>query len=166
MSCEKDMAVQKLDRIDRKILVELQRDARISIADLADAVGLSQTPCGRRIKLLEKSGVIEKHIALLNQKKIGLPTTVLIQISLEKQTRDKLEAFEKAVSEIPEVMECYLITGSQSDYLLKLVTRDLDHYQQILLDKLTSIDGVNSIVTNFILRQPINKTAFNLEHMN
>ena len=86
---------------------------------------------------------------------------------LKELPQDHLPPLEsKDLSEIPEVMECYLITGSQSDYLLKLVTRDLDHYQQILLDKLTSIDGVNSIVTNFILRQPINKTAFNLEHMN
>lgn len=155
----------KLDRIDRRILEILQKDARISIADLADEVGLSQTPCGRRIKQLESNGLIAKQIVLLDQKKIGLPMTVLVQISLEKQTKEKLIVFEDAVAMIPEVMESYLITGSQSDYILKVVTRDLDHYQQLLLDKLAAIEGVNSIITNFIMRQPINKTAFDLDHL-
>ncbi|MFT5218971.1 MAG: Lrp/AsnC family leucine-responsive transcriptional regulator [Planctomycetota bacterium] len=157
--------MQKLDRIDRKILQMLQQDARISIADLADAVGLSQTPCGRRVRLLESNGYIASQIVVLDQKKIGLPITVLVQISLEKQTSDKLKVFEEAVALLPEVMECYLITGSQSDYVLKVVTRDLDHYQQLLLEKLTSIEGVNSIITNFIMRQPIARTAFNLDHL-
>ena len=157
--------MQKLDRIDRKILQILQQDARISIADLADAVGLSQTPCGRRVRLLESNGFIASQIVVLDQKKIGLPMTVLVQISLEKQTSDKLKTFEDAVALLPEVMECYLITGSQSDYVLKVVTRDLDHYQQLLLEKLTSIEGVNSIITNFIMRQPIARTAFNLDHL-
>ncbi len=155
----------KLDRIDIKILEILQRDARISIADLAESVGLSQTPCGRRVKLLESQGLISKQIVVLDQKKIGLPMTVLVQISLEKQSKDKLKSFEDAVEKIPEVMECWLITGSQSDYFLKIVTRDLDHYQQVLLDHLTSISGVNSIISNFIIRQPVRKTAFNLDHL-
>ena len=157
--------MEKLDRIDRRILELLQKDARISIAELADAVGLSQTPCGRRIKQLEAKGLIAKQIVVLDQKKIGLPMSILVQISLDKQTKDKLKTFEDAVALIPEVMECYLITGSQSDYLLKVVTRDLDHYQQLLLDHLTVIEGVNSIITNFIMRQPINKTAYNLDHL-
>ncbi|MFT6351364.1 Lrp/AsnC family transcriptional regulator [Neptuniibacter pectenicola] len=157
--------MHKLDKIDRKILEKIQQDARISIAELADAVGLSQTPCGRRVKQLENSGFIAKHIVVLDQKKIGLPMTVLVQISLERQTKEQLKIFESGVALIPEVMECYLITGSQSDYMLKVVTRDLDHYQQLLLDKLTAIEGVNSIITNFIMRQPINKTAFDLSHL-
>lgn len=157
--------MDKLDRIDRKILEALQQDARISIAELAEAVGLSQTPCGRRVKLLEANGYIERQIVLLNQAKIGLPVTVFVQISLEKQSKEKLLDFEQAIAMIPEVMECYLITGSQSDYIIKIVTKDLDHYQQVLLDRLTSIEGVNSIATNLILRQPINKTAFNLDHI-
>lgn len=157
--------MEKLDRIDRRILELLQKDARISIAELADAVGLSQTPCGRRVKQLEAKGFIAKQIVVLDQKKIGLPMSILVQISLDKQTKDKLKTFEDAVAQIPEVMECYLITGSQSDYLLKVVTRDLDHYQQLLLDHLTVIEGVNSIITNFIMRQPINKTAYNLDHL-
>ncbi|MCZ2722446.1 Lrp/AsnC family transcriptional regulator [Marinomonas sp. 15G1-11] len=154
-----------LDRIDRKILDILQEDARISVAEIAELVGLSQTPCGRRIKQLEKQGLIARQIVVLDPKKIGLPMTILVQISLEKQSKDKLKIFEDAVINIPEVMECYLVTGSQSDYILKVVTRDLDHYQQLLLDHLASIEGVSSIITNFIMRQPIHKTAYNLDHL-
>ena len=155
----------KLDRIDRKILEILQHNARINIADLANEVGLSQTPCGRRIKQLENKGLISKQIVVLDQKKIGLPVTVLIQISLEKQTKDKLELFESAILQIPEIMECYLITGSQSDYMLKATLRDLDHYQHILLDHLAGIEGVSSVNSNFVIRQPIHKTAYNLDHL-
>ncbi|RDE22931.1 Lrp/AsnC family transcriptional regulator [Motiliproteus coralliicola] len=157
--------MEKLDRIDRRILELLQQDARISIAELADAVGLSPTPCGRRVKQLESRGLIARQIVVLDPKKIGLPMTILVQISLEKQTKDRLKLFEEAVALIPEVMECYLITGSQSDYMLKMVTRDLDHYQQLLLDKLAAIEGVNSIISNFIMRQPVHKTAYDLEHL-
>ena len=157
--------VHKLDRIDRQILTILQQDASINIADLAEQVGLSQTPCGRRIKQLESKGLIAGQVVVLDQKKIGLPITVLVQISLEKQTQDKLKVFEEAVALIPEVMECYLITGSQADYMLKVVTQDLDHYQQVLLDKGTSIEGVSSIITNLTMRQPVSRTAYNLDHL-
>ena len=157
--------LNKLDRIDRKILDILQHDARINIAELANQVGLSQTPCGRRIRQLESKGLISKQIVVLDQKKIGLPVTVLIQISLEKQTKDKLEVFETAISNIPEIMECYLITGSQSDYMLKATLKDLDHYQHVLLDHLAGIEGVSSINSNFVIRQPVNKTAYDLEHL-
>jgi len=157
--------VEKLDRIDRRILEILQQDARINISDLADRVGLSQTPCGRRVKQLEASGYIARQIVVLDPIKIGLPVSVMVQISLERQTKERLKQFEEAVEAIPEVMECYLITGSQSDYILKLATRDLEHYQQILLDKLTSLNGVQSIITNFIIRQPVHRTAYNLDHI-
>jgi len=155
----------KLDRIDRRILEILQHDARINIADLAEQVGLTQTPCGRRIKQLEAQGLIARQIVVLDPIKIGLPVSVMVQISLEKQTKERLKIFEAAIERIPEVMECYLITGSQSDYILKLATRDLEHYQQILLDKLTALEGVNSIISNFIIRQPVSRTAYNLDHI-
>lgn len=157
--------MHRLDRIDRKILELLQQDARISLADLAERVGLSQTPCGRRVRQLEDRGLIARQIAVLDPVKIGLPMSVIVQMSLEKQTKDRLSAFEQAIAKIPEVMECYLITGSQSDYILKIVTRDLEHYQQILLDRLTAIEGVNSIITNFVIRQPVSKTAYSLDHL-
>ncbi len=155
----------KLDRIDRRILELLQRDARISVAELADQVGLSPTPCGRRIRQLEESGLIERQVVLLDQKKAGLPMTVLVQISLEKQTKDKLQSFEEEIASLPEVMECFLITGSAVDYMLKVVTADLDHYQQLLLDKLTAMPGISSIISNFVMRQPVRKTELHLDHL-
>jgi Lrp/AsnC family leucine-responsive transcriptional regulator len=117
------------------------------------------------VRQLEERGYIAGQIAVLDPVKIGLPMSVMVQMSLEKQTKDRLRLFEEAIAKIPEVMECYLITGSQSDYILKIVTRDLEHYQQILLDKLTAIEGVSSIISNFIIRQPISKTAYDLNHI-
>ena len=154
-----------LDRIDRHILEILQQDARISINELSDKVGLSPTPCGRRIKQLEQSGLIDKQVILLDQRQAGLPMTVLVQVSLEAQTKDKLEAFEEEVSKLPEIMECFLITGSAADYILKIVVPSLDHYQQLLLDKLTAMPGISSIISNFVLRQPVRKTALPLSQL-
>lgn len=155
----------KLDRIDRTILELLQHDARISIAELADKVGLSPTPCGRRIRQLEESGLIERQVVLLNQKQAGLPMTVLVQISLEKQCKDALQHFEQEIAKLPEVMECFLITGSAADYIIKIVVTDIDHYQRLLLDKLTTISGIGAIISNFVMRQPIQKTALHLGHL-
>lgn len=152
----------ELDRIDRRILELLQQDARISVSELADRVGLTPTPCSRRIRQLEASGLIERQVVLLNQKAAGLPMTVLVQVSLEAQTQDKLRAFEEAVAQLPDVLECYLITGSAADYILKIVVPDLDHYQQLLLDKLTALPGISAVISNFVLRQPIHKTALPL----
>ncbi len=154
-----------LDRIDRHILSILQENARISVTDLAERVGLSPTPCGRRLKQLEDSGLIERQVALLDQRKAGLPMTVLVQVSLEAQTQEKLQAFEQEISLLPEIMECYLITGSAADYVLKIVVPDLDSYQQLLLNKLTSLSGVRSVISNFVLRQPVKKTALPLDQL-
>ena len=154
-----------LDRIDRHILEILQQDARISINELSDKVGLSPTPCGRRTKQLEQSGLIDKQVVLLDQRQAGLPMTVLVQVSLEAQTKDKLEAFEEEVSKLPEIMECFLITGSAADYILKIAVPSLDHYQQLLLDKLTAMPGISSIISNFVLRQPVKKTALPLSQL-
>ncbi|MEH6625981.1 MAG: Lrp/AsnC family transcriptional regulator [Motiliproteus sp.] len=154
-----------LDRIDRNILEILQQDARISVSDIAEQVGLSATPCGRRIKQLEESGLIARQVVLLDQKQAGLPMTVLVQISLEAQTKDKLDAFEAEIVKIPEVLECFLITGSAADYIVKIVMPSLDHYQQLLLDKLTAIPGIRSIISNFVIRQPVQKTALPLRQL-
>ncbi len=154
-----------LDRIDRHILSILQENARISVTDLSERVGLSPTPCGRRLKQLEDSGLIERQVALLDQRKAGLPMTVLVQVSLEAQTQEKLHAFEEEIAALPEVMECYLITGSAADYVLKIVVPDLDRYQQLLLNKLTGLPGVRSIISNFVLRQPVRKTALPLDEL-
>ncbi len=157
--------VPRLDRIDRHILEILQQQAGISIAELSERVGLSPTPCGRRIRQLEDSGLIDRQVVLLDQKLAGLPVTVLVQVSLESQTRDKLQAFESEVAGLPEVMECFLITGSAADYILKVVVPSLDHYQQLLLDRLTSMPGISSIISNFVLRQPVSKTALPLDQL-
>ncbi|GGO79715.1 transcriptional regulator [Marinobacterium nitratireducens] len=159
------MTGHKLDRIDRRILELLQQDARLSVADIADRVGLSATPCSRRIKRLEEEGFVARQVVILDPARIGLPMTVLVHISLEAQTQERLSSFERTIGEMPEVMECYLITGSTADYVLKVVVPDLDHYQQLLLNRLTSIDGVRSIISNFVLRQPINRTDYALDHL-
>ncbi|MFC6669158.1 Lrp/AsnC family transcriptional regulator [Marinobacterium aestuariivivens] len=159
------MSSHKLDRTDRRILELLQQDASLSVAEIAERVGLSSTPCSRRIKRLEEDGYVARQVVILNPARIGLPMTVLVHISLEAQTQERLGSFEKAISELPEVMECYLITGSTADYVLKIVVPDLDHYQQLLLNQLTGIAGVRSIISNFVLRQPIDRTAYPLDHL-
>ncbi len=159
------MSVHKLDRTDRRILELLQQDARLSVADIAERVGLSATPCSRRIKRLEDSGYVARQVVILDPAKIGLPMTVLVHVSLEAQTQEKLRSFEATISELAEVMECYLITGSAADYVLKVVVPDLDHYQQLLLNQLTAIAGVRSIISNFVLRQPVDRTAYSLDHL-
>ena len=123
----------KLDRIDRRILEALQRNGRISNLDLADKVGLSPSPCARRVKQLEDSGIIDHSITLLNPSRLGLKLTAFVQISMDKHTPDRFENFESDVQAFPEVVECYLITGHDADYQLKVMVPDMDFYQEFLL---------------------------------
>jgi DNA-binding Lrp family transcriptional regulator len=150
-----------LDAIDRRILQALQEDARISNVALADRVGLSPTPCLRRVRALEADGVIRRYAALIDQGAVGLPVSVFISVSLERQVEGALEAFEARVRERPEVMECYLMTGD-SDYLLRVVTADLGAYERFLMEHLTRIPGVASIRSSFALKQVTYKTALPL----
>ena len=150
-----------LDAIDRRILSTLQDDARISNVALAERVGLSPTPCLRRVRALEEAGVINRYAALVDQAAVGLPVSVFISVSLERQVEGALEAFETRVRERPEVMECYLMTGD-SDYLLRVVTADLSAYERFLMDHLTRIPGVASIRSSFALKQVTYKTALPL----
>jgi DNA-binding Lrp family transcriptional regulator len=140
-----------LDRIDRRILTALQRDARIANQDLADQVGISASACWRRVRLLEAAGVIERYAAVLDPVRLGLPVSILINVSLEKQGEKALQVFESAVADWPEVMECYLMTGD-ADYLLRVVVADLAAYEQFLMRKLTRIPGIASIRSSFALR--------------
>ena len=142
----------ELDAIDRKILHHLQQDGRMSLADLADKVGLSPSPCLRRIRILEKAGVIARYAAVLNQQAVGLPVSVFISVKLEKQKQDALDRFAKTIARWPEVMECYLMTG-QFDFLLRVVCADLSAYEAFLREKLTQLDGVGSIESSFALGQ-------------
>jgi Lrp/AsnC family leucine-responsive transcriptional regulator len=143
----------KLDRLDKKILNLMQKDARISNLDLAEQVGLSPSPCSRRIKALEESGLILKHVTLLNPEKLNLKLTAYIHINMDKHTPERLNNFNQAVSEMPEVMECALITGNDADYQLKVVVPDMEFYQHFLLEKLTRIEGVTGVRSSFVLQQ-------------
>ena len=149
----------KLDRYDQQILEILQQDGRINNQDLADRIGLSPSPCLRRVRVLEESGLIVGYRALLDARKLGLTLTALIHISMDKHTPERFANFEATVSLLPEVLECLLITGQNADYQLKVAVRDMDHYQALLLNKLASITGVTGVHSSFVLRQVISKTA-------
>jgi Lrp/AsnC family leucine-responsive transcriptional regulator len=140
------------DAIDRKILALLQEDGRLSLAALAEKVGLSPSPCLRRVRLMEKAGIIARYVAVLNQRAVGLPVSVFISIKLESQREEALTKFGRAIARWPEVLECYLMTGPR-DYLLRVVVADLSAYEQLLKTKLTRLDGIASIESSFALEQ-------------
>ena len=141
-----------LDAIDRKILGLLQEDGRISLATLAEKVGLSASPCLRRVRILEKAGIISRYVAVLNQQNVGLPVSVFISIKLESQREEALTKFGKSIERWPEVLECYLMTGPR-DYLLRVVVSDLAAYERFLKQKLTKLTGIASIESSFALEQ-------------
>ena len=149
----------ELDRYDRQILEILQSDGRISNQDLADRIGLSPSPCLRRVRTLEESGLITGYRALLDAKKLGLSLMALIGISMDQHTPERFANLEKTIAEIPEILECLLITGQQSDYQLKVVVRDMDAYQDLLLNKITRIQGVTGVHTSFVLRKVVDRTS-------
>ncbi|AKH20102.1 Lrp/AsnC family transcriptional regulator [Sedimenticola thiotaurini] len=155
----------KLDRIDRRILTEMQQNGRISNLELAERVGLSPTPCSRRVKQLEEAGIIRQHVTLLNPDRLNLKLTALIQISMDRHTPDRFENFQARVATFPEVVECSLITGQAADYLVKVVVPDMDAYQQFLLGKITRIEGVSGVQSSFVMQQIINKTALPLDYL-
>lgn len=144
--------MSELDDIDRKILRLLQEDCRLTMQEIADRVGLSASPCHRRIKMMEDSGLIRGYVALVDQRKMGLPVSVFVSIKLERQREKDLEAFSKAISRWPEVLECYLMTGHR-DYLLRVVVEDLPAYEKFLKQKLTLVPGIASIESSFALDQ-------------
>lgn len=147
----------KLDKFDRAILEILQAEGQISNQALAERIGLSPAPCLRRVKALEAVGLITGYQALVDAKKLGLSLMALIGISMDQHTPERFAKFEQRVSDIPEVLECLLITGQQSDYLLKVVVKDMDDYQHLLLNKITKISGVTGVHTSFVLRNVIGR---------
>ncbi|HRC60256.1 MAG: Lrp/AsnC family transcriptional regulator [Propionivibrio sp.] len=149
----------EIDRFDRQILQILQVDGRISNQDLADRIGLSPSPCLRRVRTLEDSGVITGYRALLNAKALGYSLMALIYISMDKHTPERFEHFEKDISQISEVLECLLVTGQDADYQIKVVVRDMDAYQELLLNRITRIQGVTGVHSSFVLRRVVDKTA-------
>ncbi|AWK89159.1 Lrp/AsnC family transcriptional regulator [Azospirillum thermophilum] len=158
------MPKPKLDRLDRRILTLLQEDGRQSNSELAGRVGLSPSPCLRRVKLLEEGGVISRYVALVDPVAVDLPVNVFVSVTLERQVEERLDSFEAAVMERPEVMECYLMTG-EADYLLRVVVPDLASYERFLKDHLTRIPGVASIKSGFALKQVRYRTALPLDHL-
>lgn len=155
----------KLDRIDRRILEALQRNGRISNLELADKIGLSPSPCARRVKQLEDNGIIDHAITLLNPAKLGLKLTAFVQISMDKHTPERFENFEAHVQGYPEVVECYLITGQTADYQLKVMVPDMDDYQEFLLGKLTRIDGVSGVQSSFVMKKAVDSKELPLTHL-
>ena len=155
------MLKQDWDKKDLRILKILQEQARISNSDLAQHVGLSPSPCWRRVRALEDAGVIQQYVALVSAKSVGLPINVFATVTLDKQIESALEAFETSVTKRPEVMECYLMTG-EFDYLLSVVVPDLEAYEHFLLEHLTRIKGIASIKSSFSLKQVCYKTTLPL----
>ena len=155
------MLKQDWDKKDLRILKILQEQARISNSDLAQHVGLSPSPCWRRVRALEDAGVIQQYVALVSAKSVGLPINVFATVTLDKQIESALEAFEASVTKRPEVMECYLMTG-EFDYLLSVVVPDLEAYEHFLLEHLTRIKGIASIKSSFSLKQVCYKTTLPL----
>lgn len=154
-----------LDRTDRRILQELQRDASLSNLELAERVGLSPSPCLRRVKQLEETGIILKRVTLLNASKLGLKLMAVIQVSLDRHTPDRFEQFENVIRGYSEVLECILITGQSADYLLKVLVADMEVYQDFLLNKLTRLAGVSDVHSSFVLRQVVNTTELPLDSL-
>jgi DNA-binding Lrp family transcriptional regulator len=141
----------KLDRVDDQILAALQRDGRASNREIAERVHLSESACLRRVHALEEAGVIDRYVALVNQAKVGLPGNVFVSITLNRQEQHDLAAFEEAVKRVPEVMECYLMTGQQ-DYLLRVVVSDPADFERLHSQHLTRLPGVARVHSSFALR--------------
>lgn len=158
---QKGPAVE-LDRTDRRILELLQRDGSLSNLELADKIGLSPSPCSRRVKALEDSGVIEGYRAYLDAKKLGLNLMALISVSMDRHTPERFENFEHLLQQCPQVLECYLITGQSADYVIKVVVEDMDDFQQFLLGTLTRIEGVTGVHSSFVMRKVLDRSAIAL----
>jgi DNA-binding Lrp family transcriptional regulator len=147
-----------VDSIDRKIVAALQRNGRLRISELSSMVGLSPTPCARRVANLEESGVISGYSARVDQAKLGLPVTIFVAVELERQSRDALMAFENAVRRFDQVMECYLMTGTR-DILLRVVAEDLADFDRFLEDRLMRVPGIRNTRSSFTLRTMIQRDA-------
>lgn len=157
--------MDKLDRYDLKILAELQQNAGLSNQELAERIGLSPSPCSRRVKQLEDDGYITGQVALLDARKLGLSLTVYVLIGMDRHTPERFEHFQKVILKHPEVLECCLITGMDADYQLKVVVPDMEHYQKFLLGTLTRIEGVSSVRSSFVLQQVMSTTCLPLDHL-
>jgi len=157
-----NMPTHDIDKIDRAILRVLQKDGRVSNVQLADRVGLSESACLRRVRLLEQSGIIDRYVMLINQAAVGKPGNVFVRVTLEGQQKEKLQQFEKTVAAVPEVMECYLMSGD-FDYLLRVIIKDNLDYMRVH-DKLTGLPGVLRVQSSFALRTVRKTTELALDN--
>ncbi len=159
------VTLMNLDKLDKRILRELQQDGSITNTDLAERVGLSPTPCARRVKRMQDEGLIHSQVIILNASHLGLKLSALVQVSMDRHTPDRFERFESEIKKHPEVIECLLITGQSADYQLKVIVPDMDYYQEFLLNTLTRIEGVADVHSSFILRKVLDTTALPLGHL-
>jgi Lrp/AsnC family leucine-responsive transcriptional regulator len=143
--------MKPLDELDRAILRALQKNARLSNTELADQVGLSASPCWQRVKRLEENGYIEGYVAVLDQKRLGVPDTVIIEVTLERHDDEALERFGKALTKLPEVLEAYLTTG-EYDYFVKVAIAGTEGYEKFLRERLYRIPGIRHTRSCFVLR--------------
>ena len=146
------------DATDRRLLSVLQRSGRITNAELAEAVNLSASACHRRVQRLESEGIIARYVAILDARRMGRPTTVFVEITLQSQADEVLEAFERSVARVPDLLECHLMAGT-ADYLLKLLARDTDDFARIHRQYLTRLPGVAQMHSSFALRTVVQTTA-------
>lgn len=164
MPTNKETLIQ-IDKIDRRILAQIQKDASLTNQQLAEKIGLSPSPCLRRVRALEDAGILVRTVTVLNHKKLGLALTVIILIGMDRHTPERFAAFEEQVSEYPEILECYLVTGHDADYMLKVVVPDMDHYHHFLLNRITRIPGVSGVHSSFVLKRVIDSTALPLGYL-
>ena len=147
-----------LDATDRRILTVLQREGRITNADLSERVNLSPSACHRRVQQLEEAGFIDKYVALLNTRRMGKPTTVFVEITLQSQAEELLDAFEREVARVPDILECHLMAGT-ADYLLKIMAEDTEDFARIHRQHLSRLPGVRQMQSSFALRTVVQTTA-------
>tara|TARA_R110002073_G_scaffold29837_5_gene93613 strand:+ start:7628 stop:8104 length:477 start_codon:yes stop_codon:yes gene_type:complete len=148
----------RLDDVDVAILTELQEHGRLTNAELAERAGLSASACHRRVKALESSGVIDRYVAILSEKALGRGITVYVQVTLDNQKRETLVGFETAVEAVPEVMECYLMSGD-ADYLVRVLVRDANDYERVHREVLSGLPGVARLVSSFSIRRVFARTT-------
>lgn len=151
----------ELDATDRRILAALQKDGRITNAELSEQVNLSPSACHRRVQRLEEDGLIAAYVALLDARKMGKPTTVFVEITLNSQAEDLLDAFEREVARVPDILECHLMAGS-ADYLLKIMAEDTEDFARIHRRYLARLPGVRQMQSSFALRTVVQTTALSV----
>lgn len=154
-----------MDEFDLRILTALQEDGGLTNQQLSERVGLSPSPCLRRVQKLQEAGVLLGRRALLDARRLGLSLTVMVQVSMDRHTPERFQNFEDHIREFPEVQECLLITGQEADYLLKVVVPDIDSYQVFLLNKITRIEGVSGVRSSFVMRRVVETWALPLSYV-